>query len=470
MYPLSALCINNLTAVHGCIEPLLNCRITFTKNKMMRYLFYYLSLLIIFFTVACNQPAKQPQNAKETLDKIAEQYVRLGLTIGQYDGDFVDAYYGPDSLKPARAKDTILPKDSLLKAVDSLINRLHSFTQNKTNDTLATRAKWLTAQLVAYGRRIKIFAKEYKSFDEESKELFGVAALTYNAQHFESLIQQLDSLLPGKGNIPERFQMLAKHFILPKEKLDTVFKTTIAEARKRTLQHYGLPAKETFTLEYVTDKPWSGYNYYKGNYKSDIQINVSLPIYLERALDLGTHEGYPGHHIFNALLEQNLYQGKGYVEISLYPLFSPQSLIAEGSANYAVEVAFPGNEQEVFYKNVLMPLAGLDTTNADIYFKALAVKAQLQYARNEAARGIVNGTMTDEQALTWLENYQLMTHDAAANYVRFIKKYRSYVINYNYGKDLVKNYIEAHGGTDTTNRWQLFGWLLSNQITPADLQ
>ena len=84
----------------------------------------------------------------------------------------------------------------------------------------------------------------------------------------------------------------------------------------------------------MTNKPWSGYNWYKGGYYSVIQINTDLPIYIDRAVDLAAHEGYPGHHANNVLLEKNLVKGMGWLEFSVYPLFSPQSLIAEGSANY----------------------------------------------------------------------------------------------------------------------------------------
>ncbi|NIV17481.1 MAG: hypothetical protein GWN47_03535, partial [Woeseiaceae bacterium] len=58
-----------------------------------------------------------------------------------------------------------------------------------------------------------------------------------------------------------------------------------------------------------------------------------LPIFIDRAVDLGCHEGYPGHHTFNVLLEKNLVTDRGWTEFTLYPLFSPQSLIAEGSGN-----------------------------------------------------------------------------------------------------------------------------------------
>jgi hypothetical protein len=64
-----------------------------------------------------------------------------------------------------------------------------------------------------------------------------------------------------------------------------------------------------------------------------------------------------------------------------------------------------------------------------------------------------------------------MNDETADKSMSFIKKYRSYVINYNYGQDLVKNYIERNGGNAKVpeKRWELFGKLLSNEVAPASL-
>lgn len=431
---------------------------------------YLLSISLLLSMLACKQ-TKVVKNESTELNVLAEKYVRLGLEIGVYDGNFVDAYYGPDSLKPTTTKLDSFPKEKLLASVAELKNEFDKIGSETQNDTIRNRAAWIGKQLTAFGRRIKIFSGERKSFDEESKELFDVVPPTYDEPFFQKKIARLDSILPGKGNVAERFQQLSNQFVIPKEKMDTVFKVTIAEARKRTLAHYALPSTESFTLEYVTDKPWSGYNWYKGNYASLIQINATRQILIDRAIDLACHEGYPGHHVYNMLLEKKLYRDKGWVEISLYPLFSPQSLIAEGSANYGIEVAFPGKERNVFCKKVLLPLAGLDTAGIDEYFEALAIKGELNYARNEAARGIINGTMEHDDVMRWLTNYCLMDTKGAEQSINFIKTYRSYVINYNYGLDLVRNYISASGGTDSNidKRWEVFGHLLSNEISPTDL-
>lgn len=432
---------------------------------MNRLIFAALLLLSI---TACKTESKP----KNDFNRLAENYVRLGLTIGQYDGDFVDAYYGPDSLKPTVAKSASFPKDSLLKAVNALQQQCQPFLDSSgTNDTLRLRAKWMSRQLTAFAERIRIFSGSFSSFNEESKQLFSVEPRAYSEDHFKSLVSQLDSILPGKGTIPERMQQLSRKFIIPKDKVDTVFKTAIAEARRRTKAQYQLPSNESFVLEYVNNKPWSGYNWYKGNYQSLIQINLDLPILVDRAIDLACHEGYPGHHVYNMLLEKNLYHDKGWIEISFYPLYSPQSLIAEGSANYGIEIAFPGTEGASFARQTLVQLAGLDTAQVELYFKTLSIKSKLNYARNEAAKGLLNGTMDEKDAIRWLTEYSLMSNESATKSISFIRKHRSYVICYNYGQDLVRNYIEAKGGTASASdkRWELFGWLLSNPVTPVDL-
>lgn len=435
------------------------------QNLLMNKTF--LSLLI-FFCVSCGEKKNNNDGGNAGLNSLAEKYVRLGLSIGQYDKDFVDAYYGPDSLKPATLQDSTFPRDRFLADIKTLLSQLATFKESE-NDTLAKRSRWLISQLQAFERRVKLFSGDSSSFDIETKEMYGVTVPVYDSLHFKTNINKLDSLLPGGGTVNERYQKLASRFIIPKQKLDTVLKTALAECRRRTLQHYQLPAGENFSLEFVNNKPWSGYNWYKGNYRSVIQINIDLDIYIDRIIDVGSHESYPGHHVYNMLLEKNLYREKGWLEISLYPLYSPQSLIAEGSANYGIDLAFPGDEKIDFAKNILLPLAGLDTSGISLYFKAHGLKDELSFARNEACRGLLNKTMTDQQALYWLTNFALMSQPAAVKYLSFIKANRSFVINYNYGKRLVKEYVEKKAGNANDKKWETFGWMLSNPVLPTDL-
>jgi hypothetical protein len=424
----------------------------------------------IFLSLAsCGDKEKNSTKEAGQLNALAQQYVRLGLAIGQYDKDFVDAYYGPDSLKPTTPASTAFPKDTFLSEISSLATTLNSLHLH-SNDTLASRARWMSAQLKAFERRVKLFGGDSTSFEVECKELYGVTPPIYDSTHFKKIVQTLNDILPGKGAVNARFQKLANRFVIPLAKLDTVIRTAIAESRRRTQQYFELPDSESFNLEFVTDKPWGGYNWYKGNYQSLIQINTDLDILIDDVIDVGSHESYPGHHVYNMLLEKNLYRDKGWVEISLYPLFSPQSFIAEGSANYGIALAFPGEEKVRFAKEVLLPLAGVDTAGIERYFKALELTEQLNYVMNEVTRGLLNSTMSEAQARYWLQSFYLMDDDKAKKSMSFIRQNRSYVINYNYGKDLVKAYLEAKAGTSIDKQWEAFGWLLSNPVLAADLE
>jgi hypothetical protein len=95
---------------------------------------------------------------------------------------------------------------------------------------------------------------------------------------------------------------------------------------------------------------------------------------------------------------------------------------------------------------------------------------QLNYAVNEAARRLINGEIEESAAQQWLEKYAVMEPPRAHRQIEFSKRYRSYVINYNLGEDMVRSYIEKRSGTDPEKRWSEFGKLLSSPRLPSGLQ
>ena len=410
------------------------------------------------------------RSSASALDAVAEAYVRLVLGVGVHDPDYVDAYYGPEGWRD-EAKSAARPLSALHEEALQRIAELNALKLPKDESVLLRRT-YLMHQLGSLARRCLILQGKKFSFDEESKALYDTVAPTRPESYYAGVLAQLDRLLPGSGALPDRLEAFKKQFVIPPERLDAVFTAAIQEARRRTKQHLVLPPEESFEVEYVTGKPWSAYNWYKKNFHSLIQVNTDLPIYIDAAVYIAAHEGYPGHHVYNALLEWHLVRERGWMEFTVYPLFSPQSLIAEGSANYGVEVAFPGDEQEAFERDVLYPLAGLDRRRAGVYRDVMEAMKGLDFAPNEAARRLVNGTMGDKEAAEWLTRYALMLPERAEQRVRFIKKYRSYVINYNLGEELVRSYVERRGGTPDRpeKRWEIFGELISSARLPSGLQ
>lgn len=426
-----------------------------------------LSLIAALTLAACATTRVAPPPA-EALDMnaIAEQYVRLVLAVGEHDEHYVDAFYGPP-----RWREEVKAQQKSLPAIHSeavgLLAKLGAPKEGETPEAL--RHTYLARQLQALIAWTDHLNGKRLPFDEESRALYDAVAPRKALEDFRPLLDELEALLPGEGPLHQRYNSYRARFVIPTDKLGVVFEKAIEACRTRTREHLPLPEGETFDFEFVTDKPWSGYNWYQGNLKSLIQVNTELPIYIDRAIDLACHEGYPGHHVYNVLLEQTLMRERGWIEFSVYPLYSPQSLIAEGSANYGVELTFPRDARVAYERANLFPLAGLDPAGAETYYRVEELVEQLGYAGNEAARRRLDDGLGDAETAQLLERYALMSPERAAQRVKFIDRYRAYVINYNLGKKLVADYVEAQGGPTEEGRWRVFTELLSSPRLPSAL-
>jgi hypothetical protein len=433
----------------------------------MRFTSLFLILLLVLAATA-DGASPSPTAAMVTrLNAIAEAYAKLVLAMGEHDPDYVDAYYGPPEWKkqPKKSLDAIAREAAQLR--DQLAN-----ISEPADEMERLRGRYLAKQLSALEARVGMLKGEHLKFDEESRALYDAVAPTFPETHFQEILASLEPKLPGEGPLLRRYENWRRAFVIPKDKLDKVFQLAIKACRERTLAHIKLPPDENFNVEYVTNKPWGGYNWYKGNYRSVIQVNTDLPVYIDRAIDLAAHEGYPGHHVYNALLEKNLVRDRGWVEFTVYPLFSPQSLIAEGTANFGKEVVFTKAERLAFEKELLWPAAGIDPSRVEEFYAVQDLVKKLAYATNEAARRYLNSEIDANTATTWLQKYALMDEKRAKQTTKFIEKYRSYVINYNLGEDMVRTYIEERGGTAEQREqlWREFGQLLASPRLPGDIR
>ena len=405
----------------------------------------------------------------QALDPVARDYVRLVLSLGLHDADIVDAYYGPPEWKAeVEAERPDLP--AIRTQASGIAEALKAF-EVVTDEATRPRVEYLKAQVRAVLTRIHMLEGVRLAFDEESDLVYDAIAPHHDEEHFQKLLSVLDGVIPGSGPVPERFDRFRSQFVIPLDRLDPVFSAAIDESRTRTERWIPLPSGESFRLEYVKGKTWSGYNWFQGGSRSLIQINTDFPITIDRAVDLASHEGYPGHHVYNALIERDLVLGRGWKEFSVYALFSPQSLIAEGTANYGISMAFPAGERVAFEEERLFPLAGLDPDLAGQYYEAHELSQRLNYAGNEAARRYLDGEISRDDAVEWLVTYALMSRPRAEQRTRFFDQYRSYVINYNLGQDMVGAYIAREAGPDHSEarRWEIFSQLLTTPRTPSGL-
>ena len=428
-------------------------------------------LPLAFLVSGCASVAPMPPTniaAPElSVARISDAYIRLTLEAGTHEAEYVDAYYGPPALlsaakaNPRSLVELIAEARALSAAVDVALPTIQIESDRR-------RAIALRGMLVAADTRLQMLQGRKFGFNDEAKGQFATVPDLKPLAHYDATLANLETLIPGNGALAARVDAFNERFTIPKDRLQPVFDAAIAECKRRTAQYLNLPAGETFAMEFVTGKPWSGYNYYKGNYKSLIQINTDLPIRISRAVDLGCHEGYPGHHVLNLMVEERLARKNGWKEYEVNPLYSPTSVLSEGSANYGIDLAFPAAERLAFERDVLYPLAGLDPKTAEAYWNMQQMTETLSGARLTIAKMYLDGEVTRLKALELTQKYLLLSPARAEQSVKFTDHYRSYVINYGWGKDLVRDYIER-GNPDPAERWRRMEKILSEPTQPSDL-
>lgn len=407
--------------------------------------------------------------APDSPARLAEAYVRLALSVGEKEPGFIDAYYGPPlwaSQAKATAKRETLP--ALRQRAERLLKRADALIATEKTPLGQRRLAFLRIQLRAIATRLLMLEGGKLSFEDEAEGLFGVRPVLKPLTAYDPILAEIDRLLPGPGTLAERVDAYQNTLEIPKDRLRPVMEAAIAECRRRTIEHIKLPAGEHFDLSLVNGKPWSGYNYYQGNAHSRIEINTDFPVRVSRAVELGCHEGYPGHHVLNLLLEARLAKGRGWREFTVYPLYSPQSLIAEGTANYGIVLAFPGDERAAFEARTIYPLAGLDSREAGRLIALTTAAKALSGARFTVAADYLAGRMSPEDAKRALQRYQLASPERAAQSLAFIDKYRSYVINYGLGEEMARGAVER-AGQDPAARWARLEAILSEPTIPSDL-
>ncbi|WP_220476951.1 hypothetical protein [Massilia cavernae] len=195
-----------------------------------------------------------------SVQDVAERYMKLVLAIGVHDSSYVDAYYGPAELQK-EATDAKKSLATIRAEVDAALKDLAGQKAASADETL--RIEFLNKQLSSMLTRIDMLNGQKFSFDDETARLYDAVSPHHDRAYYLKLVAEIDKLLPGKGTVPERLKVFRDKMVIPKDKLKPVFDASIKECRARSAKYIDLPANESFVLEFVTNKPWSGYNWYK---------------------------------------------------------------------------------------------------------------------------------------------------------------------------------------------------------------
>jgi hypothetical protein len=186
--------------------------------------------------------------------------------------------------------------------------------------------------------------------------------------------------------------------------------------------------------------PWSAFTRYEGHARSRIQINTDFDLTVDRALQLACHEAYPGHHVINSVIDA-VPHGP---ELTVMPMFSPQTLRTEGAATFAAELAFPDRSRLGFERDELFPIAGLNAADADRYLRVARAVDRLRWLQADIARRYLDGHLEFTRAAAALQEEALMPSAVAT--VKFFNEFRTYAVTYTVGRDLVAHEVDSHAG------------------------
>ncbi len=416
---------------------------------------------VLFFAIFASAAER-----RTTLDEAAQDYVRLVLEIGAHEKDFVDAYFGPPEW---RIEAEAHPRNiSELKAEADRIQSTLSAMDTSAQQLMEHRRNaWLKANVASARSRLDIIEGVRFRFREEATRLFALTPGLRPLESYDPVLERIEALLPGSGPLAERVEAFRNRYVIPSNRLDAVMGAAIAECRRRTLAHIQLRANEHFKMEFVTRHSWGAYNWYQGGNQSLIQVNTDLPIFIDRAVQLGCHEGYPGHHV-QGIYNERQYRERGLIEFSVAPLYGPTSALNEGGADFGVDLAFPHEERIRFEATALYPLAGLDPSTAPVYGALREALHDLSGASLTIAAIYLDGEVDRVRALELTQRYQLISRERAERGLAFTEQYRSYVINYSAGKELISAYVH-HAGQDEVAHWATYERILSELMLPMDL-
>src|SRR3954468_13358560 len=389
---------------------------------------------------------------------VPQEYVRLGLRFDRLESGFVDAYTGDRRIRAAVDDEPTPTPQGLRDQARALLRELDAA------ELPADRADYLRGQLTGLECTARKMSGEPVAFVDEVRAYFQVDVELGDTAVYAAAQAELEALLPGGGSLAERYAAHRRREECPPEKLESAVLALSSALRDRVRGQYGLPEVETVRYEVVTDQPWSGFNYYEGDYTSRVAINADLPHRMGHLPHLVAHEAYPGHHTEHCRKERGLVERAGRTEHTVFLVNTPECLMAEGLADLGVQASI-GDGWGPWAAEILGDL-GL-RFDGHLAERLAAAAAPLNRVRQDAAVLLHDRGADAEEVSAYLQRWSLVNADRAAQQIRFLTDplWRAYISTYVEGFDLLSRWLSARPEDQPVA--DRFVRLLDEPLTPS---
>lgn len=376
--------------------------------------------------------------------------------------NFLDTYYGPQELKACAAEGPVPGFIQLIDQAQSLRQSLPGL------GFIDSRIFYLDKHLQSLETLAAVQAGEELPFFVELEKVFDINPIWIPEVEFIEAQKRLDQSLSGKGELRTRFQNL-----LQAQQIDAksgrpivpLMKLLLEEARRRTNELVPLPEEEALELTPITIGNYGAANWYLGNYRSRLEVNIERPVYTFGLLYQMCHEGYPGHHTESVLKEKNLYRERGFLEQSVFFSLGPQLVIAEGIATLAPEMIFTPQEAAEWLREHSSVFPGVEDPDIDLVglFEALTMVSPDELGSNLSS--LIEAGRSIDDVVEYAMAFCPYSEAQIRSYISWLGSplSRLYAFTYSHGKRLIQPMLKRD------DRDQVIRTLLTEQVTPSTL-
>ncbi|MDO3403057.1 DUF885 domain-containing protein [Mycolicibacterium neoaurum] len=393
---------------------------------------------------------------------LIDEYLLLGLRFDRVEEGYVDSFTGDPVLRRKVADEPAPDPADLARTAQRLLAEVPA-----AEGLDAQRRAYLSAHLKALACAGRKFAGEDVGFVEEVREYFDVDIVKGDQDRYRDAHRRLDEALGGSGPLAQRLQSHRQAEEIPPSRLEECIHAFSSALRDTVRATFPLPDTETVTYEVVTDKPWSGFNYYLGDYASTVAVNADLKQQMSNLPRLVAHESYPGHHTEHCRKEAGLVAGLNQQEQTIFLVNTPQCLMAEGLADLALYAAI-GPDWGAWATEIYADLGlRFDGERSAAVSEAAAALADV---RQDAALMLHDEHRDVDDVVAYLSQWLLVSDERARQMLRFLSSplWRAYTSTYVEGYRLLRAWLDDRPAeVSLTER---FTRLLDEPLIPSSLR
>jgi hypothetical protein len=393
-------------------------------------------------------------------DGVLSGYLALALRLDRLVPGLVDAGSVEPALRREVAREPAPVPADLVRQAGRLAVELSAADLPAGAD--ARRRLFLAGQLEAVECTARRLTGQPIRFVREIEACFGLTARMGRVDDYAAAHDALADLLPGPRPLAQRMAAHRRAHVVPADRIGPALAALSALLRERTRRLVALPPGESVTYRVVDDAPWSALHQYHGDFRSTVTVNAAALPRRAQLAQLVAHEAYPGHHTERCRKQAGLLRA-GWLEHSVLVASSPQSVLAEGTAELGLDAVLGPGWGPVVADVLAEQGLGFD---GELVERVTAVGSRLDRVRQDAALLLHGRGAAVDEVRGYLCRWLLVDEPRADQILRFLRHpiWRGYSTTYVEGAELVRRWWARGPGPDRLRR------LLDEPLTPAGLR